>query len=193
MLQRVAVCCRASYISKTMQFESVVAVCRSVLQCVAERTSARSSSSRVLLHSVAVCCRAYMSEIIKLESVVAVCVVCVAERTSARSSSSRVPPRRTKLARTAAMSCPRSENSDTPFTYMQCVAQCCSVLQCVAVCCSVLRNSDTPSTYMQCVAVCCSVLQCVAVQFVAEQRHTLHLHAVCCSMLQYVAVCCRML
>ena len=32
-------------------------------------------------------------------------------------------------------------------------AACCSVLPCVAVCCSVL----------QCVAVCCSVLQCVAV------------------------------
>ena len=39
------------------------------------------------------------------------------------------------------------------WTWLSCVAVCCSVLQCVAVCCSVL----------QCVAECCSVLQCVAV------------------------------
>ena len=58
------------------------------------------------------------------------------------------------------------------------VAQCCSVLQCIAVCCSVLQcvavralrsTSTQPSepceaaqccSVLQCVAVCCSVLQC---------------------------------
>ena len=46
---------------------------------------------------------------------------------------------------------------------LQCVAVCCSVLQCVAVCCSVLQCIAVCCSVLQCVAVCCSVLQCTAV------------------------------
>jgi len=70
---------------------------------------------------------------------------------------------------------------------LQCVAVCCSVVQCVAVCCSVL----------QCVAVCCSVLQCVAavmsVTCPSLVRSVLQCVAGCCSVLQCVAGCCRVL
>ena len=59
------------------------------------------------------------------------------------------------------------------------VAVCWRMLQCVAVCCSVL----------QCVAVCRSVLQCVAV-FSVESCSVLKFITVSCSLSQFAAVCC---
>ena len=81
VLQCVAVWTRAVYSSQDLALQNV-AVCRSVLQCVAVPCS--------VLQCVAECCRV-------LQSVAECCRV------------------------------------------LQCVAVCCSVLQCVAVCCSVLQ------------------------------------------------------
>ena len=46
---------------------------------------------------------------------------------------------------------------------LQCVAVCCSVLQCAAVWCSVMQCVAVCCSVLQCVAVYCGVVQCVAV------------------------------
>jgi len=87
-----------------------------------------------------------------------------------------------------------------PGCVLQCVAVCCSVLQCVAVCCRYedhipglykwrLKGKTVSWSVLECVGVCWSVLrvlQCVAVCCIVLQCV-----AVCCSVLQCVAVCCR--
>ena len=75
---------------------------------------------------------------------------------------------------------------------VECLAVWCSVLQC-AVCVSSLMHatSTLPRMYccgLQCVAVCCT---CVAV-CVSSLRHAT-LHRMCCCGLQWVAVCCSVL
>jgi len=62
----------------------------------------------------------------------------------------------------------------------QCVAVCCSVLQCIAVCCSVWLFAWAVATVccsaLQCAIVCCSVLQCVFIFYVSSASSV---HKIC--------------
>jgi len=144
-----------------------VAVCCSVLQCVAVATEVPEDAAflaPLLLHVPGkVCCSVLQ---------------CVAVCCSVLQWQLRYPKTR-HLWRRFYSTC-----------LVKCVAVCCSVLQCVAVATEVPEDAAylaplLSTCLVQCVAVCCIALQCVAVRC-----SVLHRTAVCCSALQCNAVCC---
>jgi len=111
-----------------------VAVCCSVLQCVAVRYSLASAS---LGQCVAVLCNFASASFGRSVAVSCSALPCVVVCHSVLQPGCCI----FRMVFCNVLQC------------WQCVAACCNMLQCAAVCCSVL----------QCVAVCCSVFQCVAV------------------------------
>jgi len=158
VLQCVAVYCNSQGSACMQHLHDIlgpcVAVCGSVLQCVAAvkgcallETLARHRWHRCC--SVLQCCAEWCSV---LQCVAVCCSVlqCVAAVTG-------------------------SAQRDTCTTFLEpvmqwvavsnwCIVVCCRVLHCVVLCCSVLQRAAVCSSALQFISVCCSVLQCVAVR-----------------------------
>jgi len=173
-----------------------VAVCCSVLQCVAvhEVMQHRHHNAYCIechTHWTHICCSV-------LQCVVVCCSVlqCVAVRHI--------------VLQCAAVCCSTVlKVTRVEITYVAVCHICCSVLQCVAVCYSTVLNVTYIHVLLQCQIcymcechICCSVLQRVwlrgpfKVHKVMRHRHyvlNVAYVAVCCSVLQCVAVCCSVL
>jgi len=179
---------------KAQVYLAYVAVCCSVLQCVAECCSC--TVLRYVLRSVVVCCSVLQQQLTELSqkarvslayvavslACVAVCcgvLQCVAVCCSVLqlqyvtifvSFFLSVLPCHTRLGFL-------SRN-------VKCVSRvCCGVLRCLAACCSVLQLQCVT----MCVAVCCGVLQYQLTELSHKAWGSLAYVAVCCSVLQSVA------
>jgi len=121
-----------------------VAVCCSVLQCVAVDVREQLLMTRFPCNHEPVHCRCLPVAHL-LQRVAVTCVCC-------------------RVLQSMGMCCSVLQCVAVCCSVLQCVAVCCSVPQCAAVCCSVLLQcAAVCCSVLQCAAVCCSVLQCVAV------------------------------
>ena len=124
----------------------VVAVCCSVLQCVAPRCS--------VLQCVAVCCSVLQCVAVCCTALHCVAVCCSALHCVAVCCS---------VLHCVALRCSRNQGTCTrPSCVMHCAAVHCTALHCTALCYSVL----------QCVAVRCSVLHCAAAGINNRRKNT---------------------
>jgi len=166
-----------------------VAVCCSVLQCVAEHTPSTNYWAQPLyvcrsvccsvLQCVAVCCRTH-----SIDKLLSAALLCVSQY----------------VLQCVAVCC------SVCYNVLQCAAGCCRVLQCVAVYCILLQDTlhrqtsaahkcDLYDYAAMCVAVCCSVLQCVAEHTPSTNSEAQPRKKTCmimlqcvCSVLQFAAV-----
>jgi len=158
-----------------------VAVCCSVLQCVAEthipELTAQHQSKRP--KCVAACCSVLQC--------VAVCCSGAYTRTYGAA-----PANELSVLQCVAETHVPELTAQHQSKQLKCVVVYCSVLQCVAVCCSVLQRCIRQNIRRSTEAYEQSVLQCVAVRCSVSQRvevfgNVLQCVAVCCSVLQCVA------
>jgi len=141
-----------------------VAVCCSVLQCVA-----------VVLQCVAVCC-----SVLQCAAVCCSILQCVDVQYVAVRRPGDKMQRELALLQCVAVC----------YSVLQCIAVCCCVLPCAAVCCSVLQCVAVYCNALQCVAMCCSVslwrkdTKRTSVQHTLQQKLQ-HTHAMHCSLPQH--------
>jgi len=131
-LQCVAVCC------SVLQCVAVFDVCCSVILETVLAQTRRVADASEKMQRVAVCC-----------SVLQCVAVCCSVLQSVAVSYSRLCSRELVASPMRVGGC----------SLLQYVTLCCNALQCVAICCSVLQCGAVRRSVLPCVAVCCNVLQ----------------------------------